>query len=260
MKTSPLPHWIALLATTVAFSGAVFAQTPPRPAGNGNFRLLSMVGSYGGVKYEATSKKVVPVVIAQTPSSYYPAPTNLSLAMYRELTPPPDSPPNTPPTRKAAVTIKLPAISDPTNPTPAWLVITLPEPANSATLLRAVAIPEDFTTHMAGTLRLINLSEKRAAFSISGVVHEVAAGASQIISVPAGKKFIQVQAAIDMGGRWAHAWKEEFRVNAQLRGYLIMSNYMDDPEYSPIPQPPPAMVRAFFEFGPRADTPSLAAK
>lgn len=229
--------------------GAVAAHA--EPAGP-TFRIISAFGSYTGLFYDQTAgspKTAVAVNLNQGLSHRYPRPAGTKLELYRIVPPPPDSPAGTKPVRQVVVSATLPAGQ------PDCIVVTLPSSLDPLAPLQSHVIPGDADSHKAGTVKVINFSNLNAAVAVDEANRLVGAGATSLFKVRPG--CVLLQAAVQQGEGWASAFRGERLLAASLRGYVFIFDYRVDPDYGPVPQPPPAVVKTFFEVSPDA-APQLA--
>ena len=233
------------------FSGATFiciasAQTSPPER---TFRVISAVGSFHGVKYDIkktpSASTTVTITINQVLSEPYKRPAaGAELEFYREIPPPPEKP-ESKPIRVSLFTVKFPAGATES------IIVLFPTSKDRKAPLRAQIFGCD-PLHKAGMIQLINYSSTPAATGIGDVNITLEPGQTLMVPAGAANGRILVQTAIQKGGRWIPAFRGERRVAQSVRGFIFIFDYMDDPDYGPEIQPPPALTKIIFEPSPEA--------
>ncbi|MFA6960505.1 MAG: hypothetical protein WC205_07140 [Opitutaceae bacterium] len=219
--------------------GLLHAQTSPAPTAPAarTFRIFSIVGSFIDYKYELKrGAEPIRLSIGPLPTRAYVAPAGADLIIYREVPPPPDSPPGTKPTRSIIARVELPAAQ------PRSLVIVAP--LADGTFATRV-LDDDPAQHPAGTLRLVNLSTFPAAVALDRSTHPVDSGASSVVAYGAGGKLVQL--AVQKQGAWTVSYSEEHMSRPELHAYGFIFNYAPAPDLQPDPQAAPAIFRLFMD-------------
>lgn len=204
------------------------------------FRVMSMVSTYDDMFYQVNSQERIDVRLGSAPSSPLPVPSGSRLRFLREIPPPPDAPPNTPPTRQTLFDAPIPDTNED------FYVIARPlVPEDKKTVFEATVVPfpEDFT---AGKCLIANLSPfSEAAISIKDRVHKVSKGQKQFIQLDVGHSPIKV--AVFVGPAWGLAAEDAWRLWPNQRGLILIFPYIKDPDYPPLVNPPPAVAYIAFE-------------
>ena len=212
------------------------------------FRIISATGSYDGLLYDtgSGSKKItVPIILNQALSPPLPSPEGSHLDIYRLIPPPLNAPPGTPPIRQVVISTQLPVKQSD------CIVVTFPVSENRLGPLQARLVPPSPGSHQAGTLRIINFSSYDAGVAINEHQSTFAAGAIDVVKTGAGRVLLQV--AVNKNGVWDKTFRAERRITPQMRGYVFIFDYRDDPDYGdPLKSPPAATVKTFFEVSPEA--------
>lgn len=233
------------------FTGMVFACLPlaaqttqPTAAPVRTFRILSVVRSYPDLKLDVGPSRTIRVDIQRNLSDAYPCPTGATLALYREIPPPPDAPSGTPPKKEVVVQAALPAGLK------RAIVIVAPDAHDK---LSAVVLDDDPEKHAQGVLRMINLSHLQAALMINTENYTLEAGASKLMPYTSGNVLIRM-AVQTAGSQWALAYSKERIARPNVRAYGLIFDYQPDPEVEGDGPPPPALVRFFTERVPPPPT------
>ncbi|MET0261828.1 MAG: hypothetical protein ABW223_02935 [Rariglobus sp.] len=237
------------IAIFVIFSAALRAQLPEPPAAT--FRILSLIGSRTDLKYEPVyGKPPEPLHLFQAVSRAYPLPRNGRLELFREIPPPPDAPRGTPHKREIFLTAQIPAGAKQS------LVIVWPAGKNVRGPLSARVLPDDPARHLARSVQVLNLSRFPSSVALGAEHFDFAAGESRLVPITEGRLRILVQAAIKKDTQWESVYRAERRIGEKLRGFIFVCDFMQDPDYDTDPQPPPVLVKSFFE--PAPEPPVLA--
>ncbi len=250
MNPAPFSRRLFLFVAAVGFFAASLrAQLPEPPAAT--FRIFSLIGSRTDLKYEPVpGKPPEPLHLFQAVSRAYPVPRNGRLELFREIPPPPDAPPGTPPKREIILTAQFPSDAKQS------LVITFPAGKNARGALTARVLPDDPARHLARTVQVLNLSRFPTSVAIGADHSDFAVAESRIVPITEGRLRILVQAAIKKDAQWESVYRAERRIGAKLRGFVFICDFMQDPDYDTDPQPPPVLVKSFFE--PAPEPPVLA--
>lgn len=243
------PLCLIVTAFLFACTGLLAQPAPAVPQPATSFRLLSTLGSHTDLKYQPTrGQPPIDLLLNQSPSTRYPRPSSGLLQVFRELPPPPDSPPDTPPVRQIVFETRLPADK------PSSLIVTQPAGGNPASpFLDVHVLADSLEQHGPGQLGVLNLSRYKIALAIDRDTHEFSAGTTTYIRLPkaAGRMLFRA-ATLTKANHWSLYYKGEQRLSPIHRGYLIITNYLDDPDYGVTPNPPPVRQRLLFEFVPAA--------
>lgn len=246
MKILPILALSAVLCLALAR-----AQPVEQPA---TFRVISSVGSYGELFYDASiggKRKPVAITLNQSLSAPLAWPAKSPLEIYRLVPPPPGAPEGSKPTRQIVVSIPLPAENDP-------IVVTFPTSDDRLAPLAAHIVPPTPDTHKAGTVKVINFSKFNTAVGMDARNDTLKPGGISVFPTGTGRVLFQV--AVGKGNNWASAFRGERRLSPKVRGYVFVFNYVDDPDYGREPTPPPATVKTFFEVSPETITPPALAQ
>ena len=227
----------SLLITTCA---SLNAQPTAKPA---TFTLLSAVGTYVGLKYELSPKNLQTVTLNQSTSGPYTQPKGGNLTLFREIPAPKDAPPNTPPTRDIILSTTLPADS------PNCMVICLRPAANPTAKLTAYIL-KNSPTHVAGTLRIVNLSSFPSAVSVNKDKYMLAVGETQTVPAGPSTEPVFIYVTLNKNGRWTPPIGSDYRIAKELRGTMLIFDYIQDPDYEVISFPPPLVTKTFFSISP----------
>lgn len=205
------------------------------------FRIMTVASYVAGLKYEpGAGKKAVALSINAQLFTTYAIPAGNDLVLFKEIPPPPDAPPHTPPTRQIVAEAKLPLV------TPRVLVVLMPDGPER---FRMVMIDDDPAAHPAGRVRLINFSNLKAAVRFNHAQHELAPGDSVLDDWTKGGVLVQVAAM--KNGQWKIAFRKERLIHANTRGYGFIFDYVADPSMDEDSNnPPPATVRFFADYVP----------
>lgn len=239
-----------IVALLTVFFPVMRAQSSAQSGGPAprTFRILTVTSFIPGVSYDAgVGSKPTSLSINVQPFKAYPVPANNRLVLYREVPPPPDAPPGTPPRKQTLAEAELPAR------VARVLVVVIPEGADREAGYRLVVIDDDPAEHPAGKLRLINFSKLEAAVALNRDRHTVAAGRS--IMVESGQGGVLVQVAAQKSGQWKMVFRQERLGRGDTRDYGLVFDYVYDPAMDDDPaSPPAATVRFFSENVRRAKT------
>jgi len=255
---SRIPVWICLFALSLLAAPCLHAQPAAAAASSvpRTFRILSIVGSYEALFYQTTADKVSlqAITVTRSLSQPLPAPKGAKLEIFRWVPPPPDAPPGTPPTRQVALTAMLDLNA------PESIVVATPlTPANEQTLFtpKVIALTED---DKARTCLVANLTDfPSAAVSLKETVHTLEPGAVKRVTFEKGHNLLKVAVQIRQNNAWALAGDDAWRLNDLYRGYILILPYMEDPDFPPPLDPPPALVRINFEISPEIRSQKAAA-
>lgn len=225
------PFSLILLATGLLFPvTGLIAQSEE----TASFRLMAVVGSFSDLKFDSADGVITPV-IGQRPGTLYPRPLAGTLALFRELPAPAESPPGSPPVRVPVANIPIPA-------TRRSLVLLASTPGGGVVYH---VIDDDPSRHPAGTLKVWNLSQFPLAQALNREMIQVPPGQSGSIAVSEREDLIQV--AVFKDDKWKTAYRREMKLSPYYRYYALVFDYIKDPETPPDPLPPPASVRFFYE-------------
>lgn len=219
---------------------ALHAQTPGNVAPR-TFRVITNVGSINELKFDVGPSKTVTLNIQSQLSAPMFIPDSPSLVLYREVPPPPDSPPNTPPTKQTMATVSIPKAM-----TKAIVVIAATSPSDYS----AVVFDDGLESHPANTLKVFNLSGMTAALKIRKDTLSVTPGKTTLCPYPPGPTSIQV--AVQRGSDWAMAMDLGRISRPNLRAHVFVFNYQFDAAIHDKGAPPPALVRFYTEGTPVA--------
>ncbi len=204
-----------------------------------SFRIFTIIEDINGLKYDASARETIELSISQRPQTAFPIPSDNHLVIYKEVLPPKGSPEGTPPTKIIQADTYLPADA------PRVLVAMLPQSTGGLT---ATIIADDPGKHLAGQLRLINLSRFKAALGLNHDLHNLSPGEDTLMdwNKTGG---ILVQVASQKDGQWTSVLRQERRAPKWARSYCFVFDYTPDPnQFLPDPtNPPPATVRFFSE-------------
>lgn len=251
--TAPLRSGLLRSLPLLALIGVSFPclRAAPPAGVERSFRLISQVGSRLDLKYEV-SRTLPPVSISlsQAVSRAYPAPAGGRLELFREIPPPPDSPPGTKAVRQIILSTRLP------DDALRCLLVTLPTGSKPGDPLTARVLPDGPDRHPAGTMLVVNLSRFQTAVKLGDDTQQFAVGEARLLPLAQGKLRVSVQAAVQKDGQWQPAARTARRIVEGVRGFLFISDYLPDPDYPADPEPSPALVRIFTEVAPRPNPPS----
>ncbi len=237
------PFLCVALALAFAFVARLDAQT----ATARSFRVVTTVGAISDLKFDRGPRDTVSLLIRSTLSDPILLSGARTVELYREIPPPPGSPPDAQPTRQTVVTLVFPesmrraiAVVAPTSPT----------------TYGAMVFDDDHDTHPAGTLKVFNLSAMNAALKVGREVRSIPAGQTALAPYPPGKTLIQL--AVQRGDSWPIAMDKGRISRPNLRAYLFVFNYRHDPSLHDEGPPPPALVRFHTESVPSPEAKGLA--
>ena len=230
--------FLLFLAAAVA-AGGLFGQPPPAKAVR-QFRVITTVKSIRDLKCDLDNRKACALDIRSTLSQPLPMPASGPLVIYREIAPPPGSPPGTKPVRKTVATLTFPS-----QLTQAIVVIIAKPDQTYQTRVFA----DDAKTHPAGSLRVFNLSGMQAALSLGEKVYDIASGRTALAPYRPGPVLVQV--AAQKGAAWKIAFRKGRIARDGLRVHLFIFDYEPDPALDDRP-PPPVLVRFYTENAPAA--------
>ena len=200
------------------------AQTD-RAGQSRTFRLTSTAGVYNDLSYDLRGSKTPVFASLSGLSVPYVCPTSRTLSLYREVPPPEGSPPDTKPTKQVVAEVALPTDYQRS------IVLLAPAPANAPLPIVGVAIEELPKEHTVGTFRVINLSSHPAAFALGNNVIPLAPQASSI--VPFSPQPTAVKVAVRIGNPWRSVYRNERRLDANLRAYCVIIDSVAVDEFTP---------------------------
>lgn len=230
---------LSALLIGFVFHATVVAQNSA-PVEKREFRLLTTVGVINELKFDLTPKQTVSVRIDSRLSRELPMPASGALVLYREIAPPPDSPPGTKPTKETVARINFP------QDCPKAIVVIAKNTATSA--YQSIVFDDTEKSHPSGMLRLFNLSGMSTALSINKAVETVTPGKAQLVPYPLGPNNIQL--AVQRGSNWTIAFDKGRIARPNLRAHMFVFDYQKDPEVDDLGMPPPALVRFYTESAP----------
>jgi hypothetical protein len=189
------------------------------------FRLTATSGVYNDLFYDLKGAKTSVFASTSGLSVPYVCPSGRMLSFYRELPPPPGSPPDTKPTKQVVAEVPLPADAK------QYFVLLAPAPANAPLPIIGVAIEELPKEHTIGTFRVINLSSRSAAFALGDHIVPLEPQASSIVPFTPGP--INVKVAVRIGNPWRSVYVNERRLHANLRAYCVIIDSIAADEFTP---------------------------
>ena len=193
-----------LAALVIAFVSHASAAT---------FRLIAINSSLNEVFYQpAPGREAVPLTIRKSPSKDYPCPAGPALEIFRLIPPPPDAPPGTPPVKQIVTSARL-------GTNESSLVILTPAGADTFT---AFVVPDDAATHPIGTLRVINLSNRRIGVALDDVIAELDAQTSRLLQVTSGKQTFKLRLAHNGNGKWDAFWDQSLLSYNEVRSFAFI--------------------------------------
>ncbi|HSI07950.1 MAG: hypothetical protein ACAH89_00910 [Rariglobus sp.] len=226
-----------LIFSLVAFLIALPASAQPDAAQIRTFRLTATGGVYTDLFYDVKGNKTAVFAGMKGLSTPYACPTGGTLSFYREVPPPPDSPPNTKPTKQVVAEVTLPVAYKQSivvlapAPTPAPTPVPAAADAPAPLPIIGVAIEELPKEHTIGTFRVINLSTHPVAFALGDNVVPLAPQASSIVPFSPGPTDVKV--AVRVGNPWRRVHYSERRLDANLRAYCVVIDSKSDDEFTP---------------------------
>lgn len=233
---------VSLFALAISISAQPVENKKPR-----TFRVITSVGSIGDLKFDQTPHKTVTLNIRSQLSDPIVIPESKPLVLYREIPPPPGSPPETPPTKETMATVSFPK-----DFTQAILIIIPAAPSG----YRAVLFKDDRETHPAGAARVFNLSGMAAAIKVNKDITNIDAGKTQLIPYPLGPNNVNIAVNVQRGGSWAMAFDKGHISRANIRVHVFIFDYKHDAEIDDGKGPPaPALVRFYTESVPPTPSP-----
>ena len=219
---------------------ATLAAQNSTPVEKREFRLLTTVGVINELKFDLTPKQAVSVRIDSRLSQELPIPASGALVLYREIAPPPDSPPGTKPVKETVAKIHFPQDYSKV------IVVISKNAATSG--YQSLIFDDSEKSHPSGMLRLFNLSGMSTALSINKAVETVPPGKAQLVTYPLGPNNIQL--AVQRGSHWTIAFDKGRIARPNLRAHMFVFDYQKDPEIDDLGIPPPALVRFYTESAP----------
>ncbi|WP_269523236.1 hypothetical protein [Coraliomargarita parva] len=218
-------HLIFFLCTIFAcLLCNVTAQEQPRV-----FRVFTPVGSISNLRYDTKdeshalrigSKLSEPIELPDGP-----------LELYRLVPPPPDSPTDAKPVKVVVARVDLPIDVQ------RFILVVL---AGEGFSYQVFPVKDDYGSHGAGQLRLINFSKMDAALAVNKEMYQIKSGAS--LTVPYGDGATTLKVAANKGGGWNMTFRKNRIAYANRRAYLLVFDYMVDPLMPPNSVPTPATV------------------
>ena len=237
---------LLLLLLSLSFGFGFPARTQPEnEEPQPTFRLLSASGSYSNLYYETmfqNKPRTLPLSFNQSFSPPLSWPVDGKFIAYRLIPPPPDAPPETPPSRERVLAVDLSSMED--NP----IIVVFPNISDLKGPLKGIVIEDNPDRHIRGKIKVVNLSNYPTVVGLGEASHPIALGETKVISFEGGR--VMVQVVTNKGGGWKMAFRGERRLASNLRGYLFITDYMEDPDYGPTDFPPPALVKIIFEVSP----------
>ena len=223
---------LVLVATCLGLRAA-----PEAPART--FRIFTVIHVITDLKYDAAPGKSTPLVISQVPFASLPIPRDNHVVLYKEIPPPADSPPGTPPVKVVMADALVPADA------PRVLIAVIPDDSGR---FSTRVIPDDPAQHPVGQLRFINLSKFHAALGLNREQYRLGPAEFALLGWPKDGGIL-VQVAANKNGEWESVLRRERRARKSARSYCIVFDYAPNPEeLLPDPMnPPPVTVRFFFE-------------
>jgi hypothetical protein len=201
------------------------------------FRVMSVVGTYSDLKYEREPGKVAPIFFNKTLSTPLSLPTSNQLIVFREIPPPANAKPDTPPHREIVMQVTFPNDQD------RFILIVSPTESNS---LKGFIIKDDSASHPPGHVRVLNLSSYSAAFGLNSTTHALAPSQENTTPYPLKNNYLQIAIAPPNTQSWEIIYQRERICHPGMRLYIFMFNFMDDP-LEPTLETPAAIVRVFSE-------------
>lgn len=239
---SPFRLLAGVAALLLLFCGSLRSaeQSPIKPR---QFRLISMVGTYENIYYQAQAgKPPVSLRLTRAPSAPLQVPAGSTLQFFREIPPPPDAPPGTPPIRQILLKTAVPQSEDD------FIVVARPlVPEDKQTSFDATVLPFP-KEYVAGTCLVANLSPfPEAAISLKNEVHHIKQGERKFLPLENGHNLIKIAVQVSKSGRWELAGDDAWRLWPGQRGLILVFPYIRDPDFPPPINPPPAGVHVSFE-------------
>lgn len=247
-----LSRLLVLISLQLLIADPLTSAPPPASPidDSHSFRLITVAGSYRDLYYTVSPGATpTPVILNQVLSCAYPRPTSATLELFRQLPPPPDSPPGTPPVRQTVITASLPS-----GMIAPIVIVPVPDPHTAAARPAAV-VADDPKTHQPATLRIFNYSNSRIGVAAGAIHYTIEPNAEKIIPISEADGRVMFQVAAEKNGRWVGVLKNEHRLSSALRGYLMVFDYVRDPDFPPELTPPPLLANLM--FGPTSQPPSL---
>lgn len=217
------------------------AQSPEGQGGARTLRFITAVGHYSGLQLETSPGKSMTVSPGRTLSRAIPVPSGNRVTLFREIPPPPGSPPGAPPVREVLAQASIPA-----GLRRAIVVLTPSEAGRFA----VAVIDDDLPAHAEGKARVFNFSAGPAAFAINADVHTVAARGEAIVDFPAAGNLLKVAVQARSNSEWELVHQRERIAHPGTRLYVFVWDYLKEPEENPEPPYPPAIVRVVSERAP----------
>jgi|GEM_PF-802261 len=234
--------WVAGLIPQGLSAQTSLEEVPP------TFRIVSSVGSFDGLKYEPFLEEgPVSISLRMGISRKYPLPEKRNLILFREIPPPADSPPGTPPTRQIVLNLDIPAAGT------HFLIVTRPRADDfSSGLLEGVVLKDDSLEHGPREMLVMNLSDFEIGLLIDQEKYLLPPGDSRFTPLPESSSSVVIRVAANSGTEWKLIYQGEKRLSPYHRGYLVLSNFLQQPGEYLDPDPPPVRTQSFFEFAPSA--------